>query len=450
MSKDQKEIPLESIDPYAYHMKRERREREGLFGTQIDPETGWRFEEWYIGMTRNAKNKKLLTVFLDPIPHTVLDQNIPIRGWYKDKHAAEGVRARPCDTEALLTQPYGGFCSVGCGFCYINNGTRGYRGTGLTTVDPQYPERVAKQLKRMRKGAAAYMSSFIDPFLELEEHYHNTQRLTDVMTSVGLPIFYLTRKQVPSWAYDALKLNPHSYMQFSINTSDTEQWARFSPRALPLDAMIDQVREMRQHGIYVSIQVNPIMAGITSNDNIVKLIHLLAEAGANHLIFKFVESVYPSVPGMVRNMRDRFGQDQASEFERLFTQNIGGVKTIDQAYRIDALDLYAVETKKAGVTMSTCYEYRYGVDDEGVLTSKTGENLGRKYLTGDQCHGQAVPMYSRESADEQFKPLEVCAPGGCLYCEEENFGDVPCGDESMGQASALEPKAYYLPIGSIK
>lgn len=440
---------LEFLDPYEFHMRNEPYVNKTE--PEIDPETGWRFTFRDIGMTRNAseENTRELKVFLDPVPHVRLDQNIPLRGWYKSKHEVAGVRARPCYTEALLTQPYGGFCAVGCGFCYINNGGRGYRGQGIATVDTQYVAKVEKQLSKMHMGAAVYMSSFIDPFLELEEFYHNTEGTARAATKLGLPIFFLTRKRVPSWAYDLLKINPHSYMQFSINTSVAADWRKLSPRAISLDEMIEQVREMHRQGIYVSIQVNPIVAGIVSNDDIVALIHILSEAGADHLIFKFVEIVFPSAKALVDQMSFRFPGERSDRFRSLFTCNIGGMKTIDESYRKTALDRFSIECKKAGVTMSLCYEYEFERDAEGNVLNATGKSMGGKYLTADQCHGHRVPVYVRESLFENFKPLEVCPSSGCLTCGDQHGGDdkVPCGSEFLGRATAIQPKDLkQLPV----
>lgn len=434
---------VKDVDPYKWFMMNEP--HLNLTPIEVDPETGFRFTTRAVGMTRGMRDdlKSVMKVFLDPLPHVILDQDIPIRGWYKSKFEPPSVRPRPCYTEALLTQPYGGFCAVGCGFCYINHGLRGYRGQGLATVDPNYGEKVRKQISKMRLGTAVYMSSFIDPFLELEDHYHNTQNTARAALDAGLPIFFLTRKRVPGWAYDYLQENPHNYMQFSINTSNPRDWSRLSPRAIPLDEMIAQVREMNRRGIYVSIQVNPIVAGVIENEDIVQLIHTLSEAGANHLIFKFVEISFPSVAGMIRQMKMRFGDERGEKFAQLFTCNIGSQRTIDEAYRKKALDLFSVECKKAGVTMALCYEYEFARDKEGKILSATGVSMGAKYLTADQCHGHRVPMYSREDLKEPFKAMDVCPPSGCLTCADSSpEGKTPCGDELLSQAIALEPKHY--------
>tara|TARA_R110000824_G_scaffold120382_3_gene275608 strand:- start:698 stop:2269 length:1572 start_codon:yes stop_codon:yes gene_type:complete len=425
---------------------------------QLD-DKGRRFQVWNVGMTRNAKpeNRRPEIVYLDPIPHVIKDQNIPLRGWYKSKFEDAGVRARPCYTDALLTQPYGGTCPVGCGFCYINNGTRGYRGAGLVVVDPTYADKVRKQLSKMRTATAFYMSSFTDPFCPLEPIYENTRKTAEVALEAGLPMFFLTRQIAPDWAYDYLKQNKYSYMQFSINTSNRDDWRRLSPMAPTLDTQLDQVAEMHKQGIYVSIQVNPICAGVTSNEDIVKLIYELAEKGADHLIFKFVEIVTPSRNAIVRNMRARFGGskgegglDRGDLFDALFSEVIGGMYTIQETYRKAALDIFSVHCKKAGVTMALCYEYEYRRDAEGNIIDKTGVSMGGRYLTADQCHGHRVPMFGRNGPDEPWQEIEGCPPSGCLTCSDTHGGEdnVPCDNPVLATANALKPSHLHIPAQS--
>jgi DNA repair photolyase len=404
-------------------------------------EDGLRYEWWDIGMVRNAKdaNKKKMKVFLDPAPHVILDQNVPLRGWYKSKYEPERVRARPCFTEALLTQPYGGSCPVRCVFCYVNNGIRGYRGQGITVVDPTYPEKVKAQLDKMKFGWNAYVSSFTEPFQKIEERYHNTERLSKYIVDYGLPLFYLTRQIPPDWAIQNLLKNKHSYQQYSIITNDRTDYKKMSPGAADLDDILKMITEQRKMGIYVSIQVNPIIAGIIENENVVGLIHELAKAGANHVIFKFVEIVSPSVPAMIRKMGKLF-PDRVERFKSLFTENMGGMRTINEKYRVASLELFKRETQKAGITMGLCYEYGYDRDGKGNILNKTGTSLGREFCTGDQCHGQRSPLYVK--VNDKFRPFKGCPPCGCLYCEETNPGGPPCKVDMLYKAPALGSADY--------
>lgn len=406
----------------------------------VDSTNGWRYEDRLIGMTRNAKaaNRKRLRVYLDPAPHVVLAQSVPLRGWYKAKVEAAGVRPRPCYTEALLTQPYGGACPVRCFFCYINNGVRGYRGQGVTVVDPSYPEKTAAQLAKMRTGAAAYISSFTEPFQPaLEPHYRVTERLAHVFSRVGLPIFFLSRQVPPSWVVDVLRANPYSYQQFSVNTPDPATWRKMSPRAAPLPAILDAIRELRAAGIYISIQVNPLLPGVVRPAEADALVALLAEAGAHHLIFKFVEVVHPAAEALRSRVRRLFGDERADEFDALLVDSIGGVKTVSEEYRIGELQRLQRECSRHGMTMGLCYEYRYGRDAEGNVVGRAGESLGPMFTTGDQCHGRRVPVFSRPSADVAFEPISGCPPAGCLYCREEAGPAPPCGNLGLQEARAL-------------
>ncbi len=409
----------------------------------VDEDTGLRYEYWDIGMVRNAKekDKKRMKVFLDPSPHVILDQNIPLRGWYKSKVEPKGTRNRPCFTEALLTQPYGGSCPGRCLFCYVNNGLRGYRGQGITVVDPKYSEKIEKQLDKMKFGWNAYISSFIEPFNPLEKIYHNTEKLSEVVTNKGLPLFYLTRQIPPDWAIKYLKRNKYSYMQFSINTSVKEDLEKLCPGAAPLNALLESIIELKKNNIYISIQINPIVAGVTSNEEIVKLIHMLAKSGVDHVIFKFAEIVTPAAKILVEKIKILF-PEKGYIFEELFSETIGGLRTVKEEYRKNSLDLFLEETKKVGVTMGLCYEYEYIRNSENKIIDKTGISLGKKYCTADQCHGKRTPIHLKRKKENIFVPFEGCPTGGCLYCVEETNNIPPCKSEFLQEARALIPSDY--------
>jgi DNA repair photolyase len=545
-----------------------------------------------IGMTRNAKpeNKKKVIAYLSPHPHTRIEKAKDLQGWYQNKHnidadTGKAHRPRPCFTDACLTEPWGGWCSVGCEFslpagelidtsrgpksiesfkvgdqvigrreiglldckvtgtskhwkeeglvilhigskqlkmtadhpvysaargwieagklevgelledieftnevdrpkllkievmpggvevfdietetgnffhqgilshnCYVNSGFRGYRGSGLITVPLHYGAQIRKQLKGMRRAAAGYFSSFTDPFISLEKYYHNTQEAAQEFLNVGLPIFFLSRLKYPDWAIDMLTQNPHSYAQKSLNTSNPEDWRHLSPGALGLMDHLEDIRKIKKKGIYVSIQCNPIVPGVTSNEEIIKLFKMLADVGTDHVIVKFVEAGYSWAPAMIERMIKRFGS-RGEKFAELFTENQGGQRCVQEEYRLKAHKLFSTYARMYGMTYATCYEYAYKRDKAGNIVDKTGVSIGREFTTSSQCHGPQNPIYRRESEFEKFKPMEECPPSGCLYCADENEtnpGKARCGDELMGQAAALELKDFRVPIGQGK
>lgn len=393
-----------------------------------------RSREAKVAMIRGAKeeNMRPVRVYLDPLPHIRQDHSKDLQGWYQGKHNdKQGSRVRPCFTDAVLTEPYGGFCTVGCAFCYINSGFRGYRGSGLITTPLNYGASVRKQLKSMRVSAAGYFSSFTDPFLPLEDYYHNTEQGVKAFTDEGLPIFFLSRLSYPDWAFDALRLNPHSYAQKSINTPDPEDWKRLSPGALPLQDHLDQIKALHKAGIYVSIQVNPIIAGVVTHEDVEHLFELLARAGADHVIVKFVEANHPWAGAMVERITRAFGANRAQSFIELFTENsCGGQKTITEEYRREGHTRYRRQATKLKMTYSLCYEYTRRADG-------SWGSMGSEFITSDQCHGHRVPMYVRTGGNNSFEALGSCPPTGCLSCADDNAGEPRCGSEKLGEASAL-------------
>lgn len=434
-------------EAYKYFMRPDPNQREflGPIEEEHDELTGKvaRFRLAKVGMTRNAKeeNMKEVKVYLGfdgevHVPHIRIPNAKPLQGWYQPKHNdKQGSRVRPCFSEAILTEPYGGYCTVGCAFCYINSGFRGYRGTGLVSVPMNYGEQVRTQLSKTRTGTAGYFSSWTDPFLPLESIYHNTQQGATAFADAGLPVFFLSRLPYPGWSFDLLKRNKYSYAQKSLNTGVDEDFRKLSPGALGLTEHLEEIRELRRQGIYTSIQVNPVVPGIVSHDDIRLLFERLASVGNNHVIVKFVEAGYSWAPAMVERLNRRFGAERAAKFQELFTENQAGAqKTIVESYRMEAHHLYRKWATELGMTYATCYEYRRGKPgtDEPAWLS-----VGREMTTADQCHGQRVPMFTRLDLNDQFREVEECAPTGCLHCADDNEGKPRCGSELFGSAKAL-------------
>jgi DNA repair photolyase len=424
-------------ESYRYYMRVDPTMRDflGPIETKDDALTGRPMRQRLarIGMVRNARpeNMREVTVYLDPLPHIRVENPKDLQGWYQGKHNdKKGSRVRPCYTDAILTEPYGGYCTVGCAFCYINSGHRGYRGSGLITVPLNYGEHVTRQLRSMSVSAAGYFSSFTDPFLPLEDYYHCTEAGARAFVAADLPVFFLSRLAYPGWAFDVLTKNRYSYMQKSINTPDQEDWKKLSPGAASLHVHFTQIAEARRRGIYVSIQVNPVIAGVTTHEDIEHLFELLAEAGANHVIVKFVEANHPWAPAMVAKITKRFGENRAASFRDLFIENCsGGQKTITEEYRREGHERYQRQATKLGMTYSLCYEYAKNPDG-------SWRNMGGDYMTSDQCHGHRVPMHVR--VGDAFAPLGACPPSGCLTCADDApDGKGKCGSELLGQAKAL-------------
>ena len=379
-----------------------------------------------ISMVRGGKLSSV-KVHTHPMKHLLKDTTPAPRGWYKPKSPeSDRVRARPCYTEALLTTPYGGFCPINCAHCYVNNGTRGYRATGLPVAHYKYPQAMKIWVSKLMVSGAAYITSFSEPFHPLEDTYHITRDLTQVFLDEGLPIFYLSRKIPPDWAMEALLENPYSYMQWSINTSNPDHYRKFSPGSFTLHEVYKAIQRFHDNGIFISIQVNPIIAGVSTLQEIVDLVYELEAVGANHVIFKFVEQVANNRQVIVDRMHQR-GLPHVEVFDNLFSQVIGGVYTIQEDVRIEWLDTLLKATRDAQITMSLCYEYW----DDGFA----GENLAPYYTTADQCHGRGVPIYFRREPGAAFEPLAGCYRKGCLYCLEH--GTQACDSDKLLEAGAL-------------
>jgi DNA repair photolyase len=335
--------------------------------------------------------------------------------------------------------------------CYINSGSRGYRGSGLITVPINYGDWVTKRLEKMQRGQAGYFSSFTEPFINLEDYYHNTQAGAMAFTKAGLPVFFLSRKRYPDWALDVLKMNKYSYAQKSINTPDPAVWKKLSPNAIELNDNFEDLKRIHDAGIYTSIQVNPIIPGLVTHEGVEELLEKLAKSGANHVIVKFVECSWAFTTVMVARVRKQFGDKIGDAFAEVFTENqCGAQRTVNENYRRDGHTRYRKLATKLGMTYSLCYEYTNTTRNDPTATKKVWHSMGSEFRTSDQCHGHKVPFFVKtpESGD-QFLPLEeYCPPAGCLTCptvagDGANLG--ACGDQLFSDAKALVEKDFKVP-----
>jgi DNA repair photolyase len=290
----------------------------------------------------------------------------------------------------------------------------------------------------MQVSTAGYFSSFTDPFLPLEEYYHNTERGAQAFVDAGLPIFFLSRLSYPDWAYDLLRLNKYSYAQKSINTPDPETWHRLSPGAITLDQTIAECKELHDAGIYVSIQCNPIIPGVVTHDDVEELFEKLAANGVDHVIVKFVEAGHAWAKAMVERIAKKFPGPRSDRFKELFVENqCGGQKTVVESYRREGHARYQKKAMSLGMTYALCYEY----------TQKPGglwKSMGPEFLTADQCHGHRVPMFQKSKEATQFAEMEICPPSGCLRCGDGHEESL-CGSETLTAAKALRLPDFRNP-----
>jgi hypothetical protein len=246
----------------------------------------------------------------------------------------------------------------------------------------------------------------------------------------GLRVFFLSLLSYPSWAIYTLRKNKYSYAQKSINTPDPDDWKKLSPGAISLGEHLAEIRLLRKAGIYVSIQVNPIIPGITPHEEVERLLGMLADAGANHVIVKFVEAGYAWAGAMVERINKRFGDNRGAAFRELFVENsCGGQRTVTEEYRREGHTRYRARATELGMTYSLCYEY---TKKDGVWAS-----MGSEFITSDQCHGHRVPMHVRPGPGRSFAALGECPPSGCLSCADDNAGVPRCGSSLLGSAKAL-------------
>ncbi len=211
------------------------------------------------------------------LPHIRIPNAKPLQGRCQDKHNDKrGSRARPC-SEAILTEPYG--ATVGCAF-YVDSGFRGYRGTGLISVPVNYGEQVRKMPLEVRTSAAGCFSSFTDPFTVSKRPI--TPRRGRKPSPTPGPVFF------PAVCYpirpstseaEPLQLRPEV-------TEHRQRPQRHEPPGPSAFRTIPTKSRARVGHVHLH-QVNPVIPGIVTHDDIRHSFERQAAVGNDHAIAKF-------------------------------------------------------------------------------------------------------------------------------------------------------------------
>ena len=327
-------------------------------------------------------------VHKQPVPHIRRETREPLKTWSGSYQSLPMPR--------LLLNPYVG-CSAGCDFCFI----KGFPGLydlaekdGVLTVFSNYPQHVKKQIQRLRIAPPVLLSPYTDPFQPLNDRYQLAEKLVKECVMQGLPVEIVTRYHVPDEVVAMLRHLPTSRIQVSVDPFQNEGDV---PHYLE---RLDMMARLHQLEVDAVLRVDPLFP---PEDEVEEaLVPILSEAekrGIQHVVVGFGQS--PS------RMYSEIVDDQTSRYEQV-RDGIGWWKLSNQV-RKSILETVRSLTGAFGQSL-------------GVLGIQAGQE---QYGDGQQPFPTMLPMSTRRSAEEPFRPVEDCG-GNCLTCPE-----AVCGVEEL-------------------
>lgn len=171
---------------------------------------------------------------------------------------------------AWSLNPYSG-CERGCVYCYAREyHARRDRDTGTgfdheIDVKINFPERLADELRRLRKRETVALGTATDPYQQCEGRYRITRRTLEVLVASPLPLVIVTKGSMVVRDIDLLtRLDVRVCM--SIGTISADVARTSEPHASPPHARLEAVRRLVSAGIDAGVLAAPILPGLSDSE----------------------------------------------------------------------------------------------------------------------------------------------------------------------------------------
>lgn len=214
--------------------------------------------------------------------------------------------------------PYHG-CSHGCIYCYAGCMTR-FSGLkeewgSFVQVKSNFPERLAAQLKRPRRGTVM-LSSVTDAYQAVERKYGLTRACLKLLSRTGLRVSILTKSDLVLRDLDILKELDNVRVGFTITTADEILARRLEPGAPPSSRRLKAIEKLAGAGIKTWVFVAPIIPGLTDAPGDIKtLVQAAKQAGAREIHYDPF-NFYPSAAARVKELISKSYPRSRTVFER--------------------------------------------------------------------------------------------------------------------------------------
>ena len=174
-------------------------------------------------------------------------------------------------------------CAHGCLYCY----TRGYRiypGEGQVVLYDNILEKLQAELaRRRRKPKTIYFSPSSDLFQPIPEALDVAYDMLREILRQGIAVAFLTKGAIPERHMKLLLANRRLVRaQIGLVTRDESVLRIFEPCAAPAETRLAQLRELAAGGIPTQLRVDPILPGVTDdNETLESLCFAASAAGVN-------------------------------------------------------------------------------------------------------------------------------------------------------------------------
>lgn len=162
--------------------------------------------------------------------------------------------------------PYVG-CLHGCVYCYARYMRRftGHTEKWGEFVDVKMnaPEVLARELARKPKRGVVLLGSATDAYQPVEQKYHLTRAILEILLQRDFPISVLTKSNLVVRDLDLFKQFSKCEVGLTITTTDQEITGNFEPRSSVPQQRIDALEALHRSGITTYAFIGPILPELT-------------------------------------------------------------------------------------------------------------------------------------------------------------------------------------------
>ena len=201
-------------------------------------------------------------------------------------------------------------CGHGCAYCSTGALLRMHRSfaqvgrssfeQGYSILDPNTPDRVARDARRIRRRGMVQLCTTVDAWSpEAQKHNLGRRCLEAILSEPGWTDRILTKNAAVARDFDLISIHRDRVLVGLSLTAPVRKAAMVSaiePNASPLQDRMAAWREAHERGLRTYAMFCPLLPGIAdAPDDIDELLQLAVEYGAEEF---FTEPVNPRGPGL--------------------------------------------------------------------------------------------------------------------------------------------------------
>ncbi len=243
--------------------------------------------------------------------------------------------------------PYVG-CGHACVYCYA----RSY----IKDFDNPRPKkdfllRLQKEIRKIDKSLPISIANSSDPYQPLEEKLKLTRYTLKILSEEGVKVLIVTKSDLVARDVDILEIMS-CVVSLTITTLNEELARKIEPNAPTPSQRVEAIEELSSRKIPVIVRIDPIIPFLNDNiDELEKLIRVVAEAGAKHI----VSSTLKVNARILKNISKSF-PSLARRIGKLYKERKEGYYYLPERYRLRILRTVANLARKYSLTFACCRE----------------------------------------------------------------------------------------------